>query len=63
MNLDVYQGKVNRLFGTKYKIPVLYFSQLIGLALDVPFKQLGLDKLAVKVTNEMKQLIEGARDA
>jgi heterodisulfide reductase subunit B len=63
MNLDVYQGKVNRLFKTKYKIPILYFSQLIGLALDIPFKQLGLDKLAVKVTGEMKQLIEGARDA
>ena len=62
MNLDVYQGKVNRLFGTKYKIPILYFSQLIGLALDIPFKQLGLDKLTVKVTKEMRQLIEGARD-
>ena len=63
MNLDVYQGKVNRLFGTKFKIPILYFSQLIGLALDIPFKQLGLDKLAVKITKEMRQLIEGARDA
>ncbi len=63
MNLDVYQGKVNSLFRTKYNIPILYFSQLIGLALGIPFKQLGLDKLAVKVTKEMKQLIEGARDA
>ncbi len=63
MNLDVYQGKVNRLFGTRFKIPILYFTQLIGLAMGYSFKDLGLDKLAVKITGPMKQLIEGARDA
>lgn len=63
MNLDVYQGKVNRLFGTNFKIPILYFTQLIGLAMGYSLADLGLDKLAVKITGPMKQLIQGARDA
>lgn len=63
MNLDVYQGKVNRLFGTDFKLPILYFTQLIGLAMGYSLEDLGLDKLAVKITGPMKQLIQGARDA
>lgn len=32
MNLDVYQGKSNKKFGTNHKIPVLFITQLIALA-------------------------------
>jgi heterodisulfide reductase subunit B len=60
MNLDVYQGKVNRLFGTKFNFPVLYFTQLIGIALGVPSRLLGLDRLAVKVTEPIKKFLAGA---
>jgi heterodisulfide reductase subunit B len=60
MNLDVYQSKVNNLFGTKFNIPVIYFTQLIGLAMGKQIKELGLDKLAVKMTREMKQIVQGA---
>ncbi len=42
-NLDAYQFKVNSAFGTKHHIPVLFFTQLIGLALGIDEKQLGLD--------------------
>jgi len=31
-NLDAYQSKVNSKFKTKYNLPILFFSQLIGLA-------------------------------
>jgi heterodisulfide reductase subunit B len=62
MNLDVYQGKVNRLFKTKFKLPILYFTQLIGLALGVPPAELGIDKLAVKITAPMKEILRGAQD-
>jgi heterodisulfide reductase subunit B len=62
MNLDVYQGKVNRLFGTKFKLPILYFSQLIGLAMGISPAALGIDKLAVKITAPMKEILKGARD-
>ncbi|MBN1991605.1 MAG: CoB--CoM heterodisulfide reductase iron-sulfur subunit B family protein, partial [Anaerolineae bacterium] len=44
LNLDAYQDNVNKHFGTNYKIPILYFTQLIGLAFGLPPKQLGFGK-------------------
>ncbi|MBF0153141.1 MAG: CoB--CoM heterodisulfide reductase iron-sulfur subunit B family protein [Magnetococcales bacterium] len=32
LNVEVYQGKVNKMFGTHFNIPVLYYSQLFVLA-------------------------------
>jgi len=46
-NLDAYQGMVNGKFRTRYNLPVLFFTQLIGLALGVEPKVLALDKGAV----------------
>jgi len=44
VNLECYQTQVNEEFGTSYSIPVLYFTQLLGLALGIPPKKLGLGK-------------------
>ena len=44
INLECYQSQVNEEFGTNYKLPVLYFTQLLGLALGVNRKQLGFGK-------------------
>jgi heterodisulfide reductase subunit B len=41
MNLDAYQGETNRHFGTKYHMPILFFTQLIGLALGKDPAKLG----------------------
>lgn len=60
MNLDVYQGKVNALFKTKFNLPVLYFTQLIGIAIGIPPAKLGLGRLAVKLTKPMKEIFQGA---
>jgi heterodisulfide reductase subunit B len=60
MNLDVYQGKINALFKTDFNIPIIYFTQLIGIALGLPLRDLGLGRLAVKLTKPMKQIFEGA---
>ena len=60
MNLDVYQSKVNRLCRMGHNIPVLYITQLIGIALGLPSKDLGLDKLAVKLTKPVKEILQGA---
>jgi heterodisulfide reductase subunit B len=43
MNLDAYQGQVNRKFKTSFRLPVLFISQLIGLALGIDPASLGLD--------------------
>lgn len=42
LNLDAYQTQVNRYFNTKYNMPVLYFTQMIGLALGIDPKALGI---------------------
>jgi heterodisulfide reductase subunit B len=44
LNLDAYQKNVNSHFGTDYHIPILYFTQLIGLAFGIPTKELGFGK-------------------
>jgi len=41
-NLDAYQSKVNSKFKTNYKLPVLFITQLIGIALGLDSKDLGL---------------------
>jgi heterodisulfide reductase subunit B len=41
LNLDVYQGYAHDLFGTDFQMPILYFTQLIGLALGLKPKELG----------------------
>jgi heterodisulfide reductase subunit B len=40
-NLDVYQKQAEKKYKTKFRIPVLYFSQLLGLALGLDPKELG----------------------
>ncbi len=42
-NLDAYQSQVNRRLGTKFNIPVLFFTQLMGVAFGLPEEQLGLE--------------------
>jgi heterodisulfide reductase subunit B len=42
-NLDAYQSKVNSKFKARFNLPVLYITQLIGLALGIEAKKLGLD--------------------
>jgi heterodisulfide reductase subunit B len=41
-NLDVYQGRVNKKFKTSYNLPVLFFTQLMGVAFGLEEKDLGL---------------------
>jgi heterodisulfide reductase subunit B2 len=42
LNLEAYQGDVNREFGTDYRVPVVYFTQLMGLAMGIGQKKLGI---------------------
>ena len=35
MNVEAYQPMVNKRFGTDFHIPVMYFTQLLGVALGV----------------------------
>jgi len=44
LNLDAYQSQVNRHFGTSFHLPVLYFTQMIGLAMGIAPAELGIGR-------------------
>lgn len=44
LNLDAYQDSMNKFMKTSYQIPVLYFTQLMGLAFGLPPIELGIGK-------------------
>jgi len=44
VNLECYQNQINHDYGTHFSMPVVYFTQLVGLALGIAPKRLGLGK-------------------
>jgi heterodisulfide reductase subunit B len=44
VNLECYQKQVNQDFGTELSIPVMYFTQLVGLAMGIAPEKLGIGK-------------------
>ena len=73
LNLDGYQPQVNRHFGTDYHIPILYFTQLMGLAFGASPDDVGigkefvdarpvLDKIQEKPPEESKKRRKKRRD-
>ena len=56
MNLDAYQGKISSQLGIKIRIPVLFLTQLLGLAFGLPAQALLLDQNIVPVNGKLRQL-------
>ncbi len=44
INLEAYQNKINKKFGTEYNIPVFFFTQVLGVALGGTLAELGLKR-------------------
>jgi heterodisulfide reductase subunit B len=44
MNIETYQADVNKKFGTNFKLPTLYFTQLLGLSFGYSRKELGINE-------------------
>jgi heterodisulfide reductase subunit B2 len=42
LNLDAYQNAMNQYFNTNYHMPVLYFTQVMGLAFGIDASKLGI---------------------
>ena len=57
INLDVYQGRVNSTFKTEFNLPILFVPQLIGLALGIDAKSLGLDSNIVSPKLVLKHVL------
>ena len=43
-NLDMRQGQIGKRHHAAYHLPVLYFTQLMGLAFGLPYKELGMQR-------------------
>jgi heterodisulfide reductase subunit B len=63
VNLECYQQQVNAEFGTHLSVPVMYFTQIIGLAMGISPKRLGIGMELVSTTpiaTFAKELAESA---
>jgi heterodisulfide reductase subunit B len=56
-NLDVYQSRVNKKFKTSYKLPVLFFTQLMGIAFGLGEEDLGLKTNVVPVERVLAEYV------
>ena len=56
MNIDAYQGEMNHYFGTRYHMPILFFTQLMGLAFGRKPHDLGIGVELVSSRNAMANI-------
>ena len=56
MNLDAFQGQMNGYFHTTYHMPILFFTQLMGVAFGVKPEKLGFGSEFVSAHEAMKRI-------
>jgi len=56
LNIDGYQGEMNQYFKTNYHMPILFFTQLMGLAFGIEPKELGFGLELVSARNVLDTL-------
>lgn len=56
MNLDAYQSETNKYFGTSFRMPVIFFTQLMGLAFGLEAKDLGFGLELVSARNALAKI-------
>lgn len=59
MNLDAYQGRVNGDFRRSYKVPVIYFTQLMGVAFGLSPNELGMSRTFVPALPVFQPYLQG----
>jgi heterodisulfide reductase subunit B len=60
LNLDAFQGDMNRHFKTDYRMPVLYFTQLMGLSFGLTPRALGIGKGLVSAQTALSKIEDEA---
>lgn len=60
MNLEAYQDRINHVYGSSYHIPIIYFTQLLGLTLGFSPQEMLLDQMVVDATGLRTRLNEVA---
>lgn len=56
MNIDAYQTQANQHLGTKHKMPIVFFTQLMGLAFGMDAETLGFGKEFVSASKALKKI-------
>lgn len=57
-NLEGYQDRINKVYGTSFNIPILYFTQLLGIAFGLAPQKLGLDSSFIALGDKISTLAE-----
>jgi len=58
LNLDAFQPQVNQMFGTNFHMPILFFTQLMGLAFGFSQNQLGIGSEIVSASAALRKISE-----
>jgi heterodisulfide reductase subunit B len=56
-NLDCYQSKIIKRYDLSFSVPVVFFTQLLGLALGIDEKELGFARVMVPVEPLLKSMV------
>jgi heterodisulfide reductase subunit B len=59
LNMDAYQSRVNGFFGLNFKMPIIFFTQLLGVAFGIDPKTLGFGKEIVAASPVLKAKLNG----
>ncbi len=59
LNMDGYQARVNNFFDTHFRLPIVFFTQLLGVALGIDMKKLGFGKELVSAEPVIRAKLEG----
>jgi heterodisulfide reductase subunit B len=60
-NLEITQSKIVRRYGEDVTVPVLYFSQVLGLALGLPRADLGFSRSIIRLKDFWAKAGNGGR--
>lgn len=62
LNVEAHQSKIKKRYGDDVTIPNPHFTELIGMALGLPSEALGLHKLLVPISWEVREKAFAARE-
>jgi heterodisulfide reductase subunit B2 len=57
LNLDAYQAKINKIYGMNFNLPIVYFTQLMGIAFGMDSKALGFHQCIVPAKEVIAQYV------
>jgi heterodisulfide reductase subunit B len=60
INIDAYQGEVNAMFGTHYAMPIVFFTQLMGVAFGLESQVVGLGREYTNATKTLAAALKAA---